>query len=421
MSGTGFRRLSALWSWAALVTVGAGCAVQGGSLADERHPFPSPFERAPYVQAVTDSSAVILWRTSGPDTPTTFRYRRVGGEWRTGKIESGAGGDRRARLRGLSADQEFQYRVSAAGTSLGPYRFRTAPPPGDAAPVNVLGLGDSGLGTAAQAQLADLMLEGEWDVWLHVGDIAYPDGTDEEFTVRHFQVYRELLAELPLYPTTGNHDIRTEGGRPYDRAFEWPGRTERRYYRFRWGQALFVSLDTSSPGALDSLSDATGSQYRWLKKTLRESASDSSVHWTVVFMHHPPYSHATGIAGHGSVRSLRRQLGPLFEKTGVDIVLAGHDHHYERTHPLRDDEVVPSGCGPVYFVTGGGGGRLFARSVEPGRKTAHESRRYHYLSLELRVGLARGEAVAPDGTVLDQFRLRPYEPGPDAGTCTREP
>lgn len=404
----------------ALCLLAAACGVQRGSLAEERHPFPPPFERAPYLQAVTDSSAVVRWRVSSPDTPTSFRYRSAGGAWRTARIERLPADDRRVQLTGLLSDQAIEYRVSAGGTTLRPYRFRTAASPGDAGAVRVLGLGDSGQGTEVQSRIADLLFEEEWDVWLHVGDIAYPDGTAEEFTVRHFQVYRSLLARLALFPTPGNHDLRTDGGRPYDRAFEWPGQTGGRYYRFRWGRALFVSLDTSSPGVLDSLSDGNGSQYEWLERTLHEAATDSSVAWTVVYTHYPPYSHATGIAGHGSVRSLRRQLGPLFAETGVDIVLTGHDHHYERTHPLLDGDVVPAGCGTVYFVTGGGGGRLYARSVEPGRRSARADRRHHYLSLELQTGIARGRAVTPEGSVLDQFRLRPYDPGQDEGSCSRE-
>lgn len=383
----------------------------GGSprVPDVPRPAPSTFVRGPYLQAVTDSSAVVRWRASREGATASFRYR-VGDERREGDVDRAPGGDRVVRLAGLPPAAQVTYRVTEAGRTLGPYRFRT-PPRDDSGdePVRVLAFGDSGWGSREQVTLSGRMTERDWDLAVHVGDLVYPDGSPRGFTTRHFAVYRRLLAETPFYPVPGNHDLRYRGGREYDRSFEWPGTDGRRYYRFRWGALLFVGLDTSTPGQADSLEAGRGEQMRWLRRTLRSAAGDSTLRWTVVFLHHPPYSSAGGLSGHGPSRELRETLVPLFEETGVDLVLAGHDHHYERTHPLRDGDPVPPGCGPVYVVTGGGGASRYARTVQGGPRTAAESRRYHFLDLRFRGRHIAGRVVGLDGEAFDTFRLQPYE------------
>ncbi len=413
---------------ASLLLVAWGC---GGSPQIPEIPWtpPADVERGPYLQAVTDSSAVVRWRGTEPPPRPSFRYRIVrdrAGEadtsWTAARVEMRRDAGREARLKGLPAGTSVVYEVVENGRVLGPYRFRTAPPPERPdSVVRVLAFGDSGWGSREQVTLARRMTGRDRDLALHVGDLAYPSGSARSLTLRHFDVYRKLLAEVPLFPVPGNHDLRTDGGRPYDVAFTWPrdgdGSRKRRYYRFRWGHALFVALDTSTPAQLDSLQRGEGAQYRWLRTHLRRAGSDSSVRWTVVYMHHPLYSSAGGLSGHGSNRALRDALRPLFEREGVDLVLAGHDHHYERTRPLLNGEPVPPGCGPVYVVTGGGGASRHARTVRESGRTAASSRRYHFLELSLRRNGAQGRAVGLDGRPLDRFRLRTHESAARPGSC----
>jgi hypothetical protein len=387
-------------------------------------PPPSPFERAPYLQAVHDDRAVVIWRTERPGTSSRLRYRVEGGAWTEPDVQEGDRGDRKVVLEDLPPATTLEFAVRADGRELGPYRFRTAPPDTAGTTVDVLAFGDSGWGSVAQTQLADRMRERPWDLAVHVGDIAYADGSEEDFTVRHFRVYGSLLARVPFFPSPGNHDVRTAGGggEAYDRAFEWPG-AERgaRYYTFRWGRTQFLALDTSSDSVVRELEEREGRQYRWLETTLDSLARDTTLDWTVVFTHLPLYSQSVGFSGHRPNADLRDALEPLFLEHGVDVVLTGHDHHYERSHPVRDGRPVPPGCGPVYFVTGGGGATRFARSVAPEGPAAAESREYHFLALRLErstdagEGTGAGEAVGRDGEILDRFRLVPYEP--DGSNC----
>lgn len=407
------RRLSGLVASFAVAFAAASC-IPKPQVPGDVAPPPAPFERAPYVQDVGDDRAAVLWRATDPAATATFRYRVAGGEWSRADVRRGEGGDRRVDLRRLPADTAVEYRLSVGGASAGPFRFRTAPPDTSASPVDVLAFGDSGWGSEAQTELAGHMDRRSWDLAIHVGDLAYLDGSEEDFTLRHFRVYRPLLARVPLFPSPGNHDVRPAGGggEPYDRAFTWPGDPrEGRFYTFRWGRVQFLSLDTSSDSAMSELEERRGRQYRWLADTLDALSRDTTIAWTVVYTHRPLYSQAVGFGRNPPTEELRETLEPLFLEHGVDLVVAGHDHHYQRTRPLRRGKVVDPGCGPVYLVTGGGGASRFARSVAPGPRTARVSRDYHFLDLRLGPGGGRGEAVGRRGDTLDRFRVAPYEPG----------
>ena len=80
-------------------------------------------------------------------------------------------------------------------------------------------------------------------------------------------------------------------------------------------------------------------QLQWLEKELAASGSD----WKIMYFHHPIYSSG---GTHGSDTALRDQLEPLFLKYGVDVVIAGHEHFYERLKPQK---------GIHYFISGGAG------------------------------------------------------------------
>lgn len=376
-------------------------------------PPPAAFLRAPYVQNVDSAAASILWMREATPGGDTAWFRLAGPDssaWRAAPPSERGRGVREARLPGLPPGRAVEYSVEAGGDRFGPWTFETAPTAGSGDSVRVLLLGDSGWGSEAQVALAREMERLEWDLAIHVGDIAYNEGSEEEFTERHFRVYRELLARVPLFPAIGNHDVRADGGRSYDLAFDWPAPEPGvRWYSFRWGSTLFVALDSSSDtDAVRDLSRGEGPQYEWLARTLERAQADSAVAWTIVYLHHPPYSHAVGISGHGQQFGLRRALVPLFERYGVDLVAAGHDHHYERSLPLRDNRVVAPGCGTVYVVQGAGGASRYARDVATSPLQAARSRDHSFTRLVVYPDRIEGRTLRADGSELDAFTLRPW-------------
>jgi acid phosphatase type 7 len=382
---------------------------------------PAPFVRAPYVQNVGSGSASVLWMRDAPPGGDTAWFRPAGSDssaWRAAPPAPRDQGVREAHLAPLPPGVTVEYAVGVEGVRFGPWRFDTAPRPGAGDSVRVLLFGDSGWGTEPQVELARRMRRLDWDLAIHVGDVAYDDGSSRELTERHFRVYREMLAGTPVFPAIGNHDLRADGGRSFDLAFDWPAPVEgARWYSFRWGPALFVALDTSSPtDAVRGLRRGEGPQFDWLERTLRAAQADAGVAWTVVYLHHPPFSHAVGLSGHGRDHDVRRFLVPLFERYGVDLVAAGHDHHYERSVPIRANRAVAPGCGPVYVVQGAGGGSMYARDVGTSPLQAARARTHSFTRLVLYRDRIEGRTIAADGTELDTFVLRPW-PGPGAPEC----
>lgn len=386
---------------------------------------PPPFVRLPYVQQVTDSGASVLWM-SQPGSADTVWYRMPANDssWTRAAVAEHRYGTRRTDFTSLPAASTVEYVVSAGGTRSGPSLFRTAPSEGTAGEdVRVLLFGDSGWGGPQQIDLARQMRRDDWDLSIHVGDIAYNDGSEEDFTRRHFWVYAPTFASTPFYPSVGNHDVRADDGRSYDGAFLWPEPFPgARYFAFRWGRIQFVSIDTSSKtDDVEDLRNGTGRQLEWLEGVLREASADSTVDWTITFQHHPLYSHAIGISGHELDRNLRAVFLPLYERYGVDLVTAGHDHHYERTWPIREGRRVPDGCGPVHVLSGGGGASRYARDITNTTLLATAQRVYQYVELVVGADRISGRTLDRGGQVVDEFSVRRYDgtAGDLPGRCSR--
>ncbi|HXE73163.1 MAG TPA: metallophosphoesterase, partial [Candidatus Nitrosotenuis sp.] len=256
------------------------------------------------------------------------------------------------------------------------YSFRTAAPAGRS--FRFAALGDCGAGTPAQAQIAARIVADRPELVVLTGDIAYDEGSARQLQERFFIPYRQLLARIPFFPCLGNHDVRTRDGAPYLEAFHLPGRE--RYYSFDWGDVHFVALDSNLPFGPGTAQD------RWLASDLAAAGRP----WKVVYFHHPPYSSGP----HGSSQALRQAWTPLFARHGVQLVLSGHDHIYQRSRPIE---------GVTYVVTGGGGASLY--SVGPAEWSVAAASRHHYLRLEAGPSSLKGEAVDAAGQTFDRFEL----------------
>lgn len=416
-----FRRIGrlALLGVATLCAFGLGACVPKPVNPVPVPSAPAPFARTPYVQNVGVHEATVLWMTDGEAVDSLrFRPSDTAAAWQAAPVTDRGRGVRAARLVGLPADAAVDYEVFGRSTRSGPWTFRTAPEPGTRDTLRVLLFGDSGWGSEAQILLARGMDRMDWDLAIHVGDIAYYDGSEADFTDRHFRVYSRMLTRIPFFPSVGNHDVRADDGASYDRAFDWPeAMAGTRFYSFHWNSVLFLALDTSSHTEdVRGLSEGRGRQYEWLEQTLAAAQTDPTVKWVVVFGHHPPYSHAVGISGHGPSYGIRSNLPPLFDRYGVDLMAAGHDHHYERSVAVRDRRPVPDGCGPVYIVQGAGGASRYARDVRSSPISAFASRDYSFTELLFVGDRLYGRTIGADGATQDEFTIRPYA-GPEAPGC----
>jgi predicted phosphodiesterase len=188
-------------------------------------------------------------------------------------------------------------------------------------------IGDSGQLGGGQATVAAQMVKWRatfpFEFVLMMGDNLYggqrPDDYDKKFAVP----YKPLLdAGVKFYASLGNHDDDNEINY---KLFNMEGR---KYYSFKPKEGVrFFAIDSNY---VDT------KQLEWLEKDLAASGSD----WKIAFFHHPLYSSG---ATHGSADAQRELLEPLFLKHGVNVVLSGHEHFYERLKPQK---------GIAYFIVG---------------------------------------------------------------------
>jgi len=287
------------------------------------------------------------------------------------------------------------------------------------APASVLGektlkfavIGDSGTGGNHQEMIAAQMLafhrNHSWKFILMLGDNVYEDGDPKHFDKKFKDIYKKL--NVPFHATLGNHDRRTARGRLQveDDAFGYVGKQDE--YEFYEGPqiggkrlARFLCLNSGAWKEQEDLSRREKS----LDKRLSKSPD---YHWNFVYFHHPIYSFAhsksplgllIGRWGHGSSRKLRKVWEQRFIDGGIDIVLSGHDHFYQKIRKQKG--------GIHYFVSGGAGKirkgiRKNHPEVEFGKVT------YHFLHFEVSEREVRFAAVDEDGNTFHQGCIRKDE------------
>jgi uncharacterized protein (TIGR03382 family) len=170
----------------------------------------------------------------------------------------------------------------------------------------------------------------------------------------------------------------------------------------------FVAIDTNCRGRA-SPECTFDIEKKWLEADL----AANRLPWVVAYHHHPPYS--TG--EHGSSLDVRAAFVPIYEKYGVDLVLAGHDHEYERMKPIKEGQAVAPGTeGAVqYVVVGSGGARIkgFPTSFQPW--DAYRNDQDHgFIDVRVEGGTLTAEFVGIDGKVLDRFTMTKELPAGEA-------
>ncbi|HEX2097562.1 MAG TPA: metallophosphoesterase family protein [Rubrobacteraceae bacterium] len=343
-----------------------------------------PPPRDPYVQSVSACSAVIAWISNQPNVGIVEYGKNP--QLGCTEVEGRSGRRHAVTLSGLEPSSTYYYRVVEDGRSSAKARFRTAP--GDENPCFTFAvIGDSGNGKKNQLAVAGLLERLEPDFILHTGDVVYPSGKDRHYDRRFFGPYGRLIREVPIFPTLGNHDVERKNGAAYLKNFHLPCNNPRgtgRYYSFDWGNAHFVALNSELYYEDDS--GDPEEQKEWLERDLEETRQS----WKIVYLHRPPYSSSK----HGSDKKIRKDLGPVFVRYGVNVAFSGHDHHYERTVPIK---------GVTYVVSGGGGKRLY----RAGRSawTASSQSVHHAVYVRVEGEHLSLEAIKPDGMVLDRLDL----------------
>jgi hypothetical protein len=252
-------------------------------------------------------------------------------------------------------------------------------------------LGDNGSGgrqaMAVATEMARTYQRQPFALVALLGDICYYGNFEDRFQDVFVKPLGPLVdAGVRFELAIGNHDEALRHSEEGDAEIEAELRllgTPGLYYSSSHGPVDFFFLDSSVPGVFG---ERASEQRAWLDGALARSGNV----WKVVALHHPPYSSGR----HGSTPGARQVLAPILARHHVDLVLAGHDHHYERTHPID---------GTTYVVSGGG-----CKVTRVGRSgfTAVAESTLHFVHFEVQGERLTGLAIRPDGSVADRFELR---------------
>eukprot|EP00753_Platysulcus_tardus_P017867 PLAT6611.1.p2 GENE.PLAT6611.1~~PLAT6611.1.p2 ORF type:complete len:419 (+),score=209.41 PLAT6611.1:18-1274(+) len=273
------------------------------------------------------SSPYIHHATIGPLKPATRYY------FYTGDLTSGF-------------SREFSFLTGAGGIAT---RFAV--------------LGDHGHTEDSQQTLDRLRAEHEakpYDVLIHAGDISYANARMHIWDTYETMI-EPVAATLPWMAVPGNHEyveVPLLGPLPnlvaYRTRFRNPNPSDNaNYFSFNQGGVHFIGLNSEDS---NDKFDADSAQRKWLAADLAAAAKARAQQpWIVVYFHRPWYSsnHV-----HGNDTLMRDALEPMFQQYGVNVVVSGHIHAYERTRPLHFGDVVEAGSeqhGIVYLTVGNGG------------------------------------------------------------------
>ena len=248
-------------------------------------------------------------------------------------------------------------------------------------------IGDFGTGDDSEAGIAAQILRDHkaspLDLVIAVGDNIYPDGGGRHFVKKFERPYSGLIREgVKVHAVLGNHDVKD--GRRDQCHYPHFNMNGQCYYTVKQGDGLAEIFMVDS-------TDYDMTQAGWLEGALRESTAK----WKIAVFHHPIYSSGQT---HGSDLGLRRSIEPLLVRYGVNVVLSGHDHIYERVKPQQ---------GVQYFVTGAGGQVRHndANMRSPFRAMSFDQDN-HYLQMEIDDQQISFQAITRTGSVIDRGAIK---------------
>ena len=357
------------------------------------------------------TEVVVSWHTTEAvgnprvmlGTPTAGFGRTVAAETRTYRDAKSNTEVRvnHARLTNLTPDTEYVYAAVHDGANPEPGTVRTAP--SGRKPLRFTSFGDQGTPTLGKlvgdkyvtdnvgtpsAGDTTLAIERLGPLFNLVnGDLCYANMAQDRIRTWSdwFEWNSRSARYRPWMPAAGNHENELGNGPigygAYQAYFAVPDSASSPqlrglWYSFTAGSVRVVSLNNDDVALQDGGNSyvhgySGGEQRRWLEGELAAARRDQDVDWVVVCMHQTAISTADRF--NGADLGIRQQWLPLFDQYGVDLVVCGHEHHYERSHPVRGtldtdtltpkpvqtrSDVIDTTRGTVHMVIGGGGTSL---------------------------------------------------------------
>jgi 3',5'-cyclic AMP phosphodiesterase CpdA len=282
----------------------------------------------------------------------------------------------------LKPNTRYEYNISSQGEA-GKGSFKT--PPSGSEPYRFIAYGDNRTRHDVHRKLmAELMKHGVPDFIVQTGDMV-EDGNNTLLWPIFFDIERDLLRQTSFFPAIGNHertshyveDIFHEGGP---------------YYSFDWGNSHITVVDSELETAAPTESGRNSfwaAQVKWIEEDLQ---SHQKSDYRFVVAHHPPFTAVTSRQGNNPHMTA---LTAMLEKYHVSAGFFGHDHNYQ--HYLKN--------GIHYVTTGGGGAPLYDVNTPPKEITQKVVSIENFVSVSVNGKTAHFQAIAIDGTTLDEFDI----------------
>ncbi|MCF6268972.1 MAG: metallophosphoesterase family protein [Melioribacteraceae bacterium] len=384
----------------------------------------------PYLQNLQEDGITIMWETVYP----TYGKVIYGKNSKMDKIafeDEIYSNMHEITLVGLKPNETYNYKVQCFNISSVEQTFNTKKPKNE--PIKFIAYGDNKSYAKIHENLVKMMAKENADLILHVGDVVGTGNNLMTWVDEYFYPLRFVSGSVPSYISIGNHEhdgyLGTRVVPPFEKYVNHPltstGSTEY-YFSVNYGNAHLIFLDLNKATLPNGRGLAVGSQqYNWFVEELKKANKTSE--WIIVLMHQPPYSEVWSGGFYNGEEALRKDLVPIMEAGGVDIVLSGHSHNYQRglPHPPYDP-ATGKGNNVAYIVTGGGGGNLgnhkyfeWEQIDIPDHKATLENNepdegkfyQYHYVVIEiegktLKVTARKMNGDGSDGGILDEFELK---------------
>jgi predicted phosphodiesterase len=390
----------------------AGCSVPSGldRGSDWDEPQPGLFSFGPYILLGTNGTAYVALKAEGIPAPEVDFWVDLDADRKeaappsssapaaAAQPPSGRSTPSRlmqtatarrsadlwvAELRDLPSGPAIRYRVRSALGTTPDHQFRVGATQDRR--FRFAAFGDTRTGHSVHRSIVEALDREAIDFTVHTGDMVDRGGRQDQWT-RFFQIERPLLVDTPIMPLVGNHDV---SGRDYFRQYFlhalWSNNEH--YFVRDWGNLRIVGVDSG-------IECREGcSQYYFAERALAEGARRGQL--MVMAMHYPPYSSGE----HGSNADVQGPISSLARRHGVELVLTGHDHNYERTEPIE---------GTTYVVTGSSGAPI--RPLRPSWFTAQARTEPHYVLVDVEAERLILRAVNLAGDTFDTTVIDPNPP-----------
>jgi len=255
-----------------------------------------------------------------------------------------------------------------------------------------IALGDSRTNPDDWSNVTGAVMKHSPSLVIHSGDMVVDGKSDPLWNRDLFGPAKKMFSSIPVFPVLGNH----EGNSPEFHKFFAGGENQLKNWTVTAGGCLFIGID----GDLNWTSDSEN--FKWLESVL----SSSREKFIFLVTHYPPWSsgpHGAMVDGRIKERTVseaRKHIMPLLKKYNATVLIAGHDHFYERSEPEDGITVI---------ITGGAGAPRYSKAAKGEEQNPWSkvfSKKLNYCIFDVKGDVCRMTAFAPDGEKLDEKEFK---------------